>query len=479
MKLVAKLLASVDPADKEKAFNGEQITINAGNTSQPAALDELYRLACKERTSSGYGATQPTDQEAQDAAFLVKVSKTDRNYGNFGFYILTTNIPVQYEDKGQTIRIHDSWEANPGFQADRLASVKGLELPSRPQVDEILKPDDVFPSPGFAPLKDATGWKGASLHTKVELDLPKDKKYFAQSDVLMALAKSSGLDIICEDFNSHQLCWYSGANTDFGPSPTCAGVLQKLSPRKGMNWFISNSRGLLVGWDPKWRDRHNHMVSENLIARINGARVGSGAELDDISPLIDLTRDQLREWITSTPEFPGWEERMVASRDVGVWQLYNSLNAREKKLAKCPNGLALTGFDPALLSGLLAERQKEAENGTLSIPASGPSEDQQNKVEGLSDPEALSMLSMRVTQKPLQHWAVHWANDEGQAQSTYYQPKAGGINKHYYVMELSGVKNGEQFSITSEFRMPFPIFMPDKEVKLHKIDTNAKSVADE
>ena len=482
IRLVSRVLASLGPESREKAFSGEQVTLKTGNASQSALLKKLFNYAWRK---PGYGLltlgvnrvwlpVEPTDQEIQNSLLVIKASRRDRRTSSAGLSLYLHGIPMRKANSDEERRPYDSWRVDPLALARALQSCKNVEIPPPPpEAESVFEAEDVFPSPGFSALKRDADWELPLLQTKVAVQLPDEIEFPTRADVLTELAKASGLNVVWEDFVSHKQPYHSRANVNLDSETTVTSVLRKLIKRYGQDvvtCFADEDAKLVVGWDSKWRKRHQNLVPESLLVRIRAKREGEGAELDDLVPLLQLTSDQHTEWISDSAEYLNLDIHSSVDREQRwVWRLYNMLSLEDKLFAKSEPGLPLGKFDPTWLMRFYQQETRQARERIISFGVPGEHPYSRQRQQFFSDPKSVSTLVMRVTQEPLHDWPVHTLSADGWCDHQTYHPGTYGPTKHTYAMELVGVIDGEQFRMTSKWRdVPFPLYTLEREAQLRK-----------
>lgn len=488
--LVAQTLAVMTTEARTKAFQGEQVSISVAEASEP-----LKRLV-EELAEYAYSRSNGDHSKvAEDAVHLhVKISRGNLNSGaSFSFVI----SPV-YRSRGPHVW-KSSWASNPVNLAEALQAV-GLDLPPKPDTCDFENESSL---PGYRALTTDDDWNLPSLQTKVKLDLPEGffdtpsipeilaepfRHYDAlrpkRGQVLRALSEASGYTIVCEDFVSHIPLYSPPASIGAEKGTTIAEVLRSIErcidltgPLPfGFTWFVNEQNKVLIGWMEDWRKVHHILVPASLLANLRAKQHGSGAELDDLTPLLHLTREQWSIWLDGYPGFLGFhpDEGDVLPGQRTVWQLYDIMNRREKRLAKTESGLSLVGLDPAQVADFLRLERIRHDDSIIITSSYGQTQRSLEK-ELLANPELMSRLVMRVVRVPLDSWEVrvlrvdesedeHWDMREG-----VYRPEPHGPAKHGYRLDIFEWNNEDGFRITSTWHdIPFPLYTPEREAELRK-----------
>lgn len=460
IRLVAKALASLDPDAKAKALAGEQVTVRVG-ASGPRK--ELYDYAVKNPGIFSFGRpVAPTEAELRDALIAIKFHRQDRPDRSAGFSFYVHGMPVEMQLNGRTSRTWDSWQAEPVMCAKALANVKRLKLPPAPEVETALQD---APPPGFKALKDDTDYKLPMLQAKVKLASPQpgDKP---RVEAIKAMA-AAGVNIICEDFQSHKLGRYTTVMLS-GTEVPAADILKDMG--KGpfsVVWHVDEKEGTLLGWAREWRKAHQSLVSESLHESIVAKCRQEGGELDDLAPLWDLTRDQVTEWFAETADLPGIE----AGHDgygVAAWRLYNALSADDKLLARSDAGLPLAALDAGSVLELFRKCKEESDNGSVLMAMPDNSID---KTQGkYLNADSIGKLVMRVRSRELSMWIVRPLADDGDVGWEMHKAQPNEPKKHGWSVSLvDPASPGTELFLGGEWQdVAFPVFTPEREAELRR-----------
>jgi hypothetical protein len=236
IEVTAKALASLGAEARDKAFAGEQMSYQLSSLPKSSPLWNLYNYAVRtgKTTFPGNTPREPAEEDLKQAAIFVKVIRTDKPVPDSGFVLLVNGIPVKAQSNGREYNDTDVWSVHPGTVAKALVSVKGLNLPTPPEIDSIkLSQESSVPSVEMKPLKTAEGWKLPLLQEHLKLNLP---EWAAREDVVIAVSEASGLNIVCEDFVSHH--GTRSSSSDFGADPTAASALKTMDRDNQGVWFI-------------------------------------------------------------------------------------------------------------------------------------------------------------------------------------------------------------------------------------------------
>lgn len=476
IKLAAQVLASLGPDAKERALFG-----GAGRrVRESALLREFYDTACE---ANGVATD---DNWARNAWIFVRIDTATAPAPNASdqscysaFYIDVSLIPSSPEDANMNF-----WRFHPIAVVDALKSVEGLKLPPRPDVGDLLKGEDAPPA-GFVALKTDEDWKLPALAKKIDLKLeetdyerarraemdkyhnayPKGWRMPTREQLLRALSEASGYSVLCEDFHGHQK--YTGGDcviADFGASVTIADALRAMSRSNKITWFVNERDKLLIGYEKDWRTRHRNLVPGSLLKRLSAKTDGQGADLDDATPVIWLTSDQVRDWIRDAP----WDVSFNSGfLEQGLWRLYDSLGPREKAAARSEVGFALALGQDRFIE-FFQQLRDEFKTQAFELSAEPP------ELDALCDPQAMATMTIRVRREPLNQWRVRRATGESSCVTETYVPKQGEPRRYDYVLEIQGQKDNKPFTATAKWNMSFPVYSPEREAALRKLQEKEK-----
>lgn len=453
--IVARMLKHFGPEGRDKLLAGQNLTAEIGKGTSIPALAEFRDYAAKhEGPLAGHG--EPGKPKVE-----IFVPPGVGHEGIGGVYIIFSNMPSppSYEPGATTA----TWMLSPSYMAKALASVKKLNLPKEPDA-AVFAPfmdDDPFPEAGFVELKPDADWKSPLLREKIKLVLPKitqappppgvvDERGPNASDILVALASASGINIISEDFESHKSGHrYGGLELDRPLSSgetTPATVLKSTYTRAHWQgrWFFDKDRKLIVGWVADWQVTHLGLIPERLFESIKSKMERDGAELDDLIPLVDLDVAQREQWVTDTDIAGG----SIKASDVGtlsLQKLYNSLSAENRSIARSDLGLPLAALDPAWTAEMVKQTRKELSAYILDLTV--PRKDDAESI--LSDPKLLPSLTFKITSQPAD---------------------SDTLNRHNYFATLeSPASDGTRtVSRTPLASVAFPVYTPEREAELRK-----------
>lgn len=266
------------------------------------------------------------------------------------------------------------------------AVIPGADMP-----DNNPAPDQLPEGYQLLTMVDGKWQSVAGLDVEVELEKWDSSEDPTPADLLQALAKSSGIDIIYEDFFSHSRYSVQALRSLFGRNAKVIDFLTGLkdtdspmtySPR----WLYNDQDKVLVGWAHKWQFRHRNLVKADVYNRLKTQINASGVELDDYLQAGQWTEGQRWDWVHSDRDL----SHLIGVGSIApVWKLYAELSVDDKQLARTEAGLPL-----AKLGVEVAKRVVDEQNQKLS-DAFDP-EHSKMLVQIPCDSASLQRLSMRV-----------------------------------------------------------------------------------
>jgi hypothetical protein len=522
-KALARLVASLPPDTIDRILDGEIINLTTKNAPKSSAVVDLYRALWKYETEDPEQLAAEIAMLEQDG-FLTEDEKEWR--ANMDEYVLKqfeandrqwlkerkalleellTNKEPEISDIDRTtvtIKLIGLDDNKPQVQISVFPIVRTKEMKEwadillgdsqwleySPQPGEI--PGLVLPEkpdiPNRDPLFDIKSNKTSPINltedsdlpilkTKLHLDFPKDKK-LNYGDIVTTIAKTSGLNIVMEDFTSHLKAnpdtheIYTSLSID--SDTTLEDILKKLSgsafiSNTGWWWSINTENKTIMGWNYEWRRHHLNLVPESLITSLLTKANGNGLDLDDVTPLFRLTKGQREEWIKYCNLFNRVYSHNYVSFEFyyqPYWHLYDLLTSKEKAMAKSETGLPLyqIGMDK-LRDHLNKIGQNYNHGATFKIS------DRQicdgNTDETRFEPLTLEEIHSNFTQwKLFEHDALINSEVAATIVMKVFKEKWPDGSYHYMV-ELKGKVDGKQYTqkIHNDFTsISFPIYSAAK-----------------
>lgn len=459
-RILGKILASLGPDAKKKLFDGERIDVRGKDSSQ---VQELYRWAredLKPRMGASWReAPEPTQAELERTTLTLYLEDPNGENNRTG---VSVNLSPICGGDGNTV-----WFDKLDSQASDLRSNKELGLTARPEDTGPPAPQDEMSERAldFLDVNRDADWTRPALQLNAKLDMPEGKKQTTTADLITALAKAAGLSVICEDFVSHKGN-PGDRNSYFGPKVEVGSTLRKAA-LNNTDWFIDDEQKLLIGWATNWRNRHSNLVSAAYLAGLRRNLNGDGLEIDDVTPLANMTSAQFYEWIALSRDLS------ILSQDLGrtLWRFYDLLKPEDKAQAKSEAGLPLGTLDPEGIAAFCREQKIEITGFGMREIARllGPEAEaeMQRKDRVLSDPRVISTLIMRVKSEPGgTRQASRFVN--GRLQMTL-EPTPPLLDLHTYRIELEGVEENQPITITVPGPyLAFPVYSPEREAEILK-----------
>lgn len=451
VSLMSKMLASLDPGIRQKALSGNYLSLTSDDVSKPDLLRQLYLAGWKKQRLDKGAQKDPQPDDLQRAEIGINL----QDGGDSGYTGLFSTCYYNIGEKGTAQWTGNFWLEKLDDVANKLKDVKGFVFPERPTVPELPKPEEEYPSDRLKILKSPQDWDLPSLKTKISLEAPPGKEHPTFSDAVIAIAKASGFSVVCEDFESHQNSKYNYGNGDpkfdtrvdgfFVKDTTLGDALKKLDCYKQV-WFINEDDKLIVGWADAWRLHHRNLVQESTLNNIRTKLNASGVDLDDVTPIVNLTYEQTGEWFRNSHEFYELVWFNSYSDDVSAWRLYESLAGDDKQLAKSEAGLPLGKFDSDWLFSFFEQRRRktpyynETEATTKQIKA-----DEELKDALFASPKTVSQLVLRVV-KERGDTGSYVLVDKNGVETNLDATVQGTLDRYH--IEIEGQVNGAKAVLT-------------------------------
>lgn len=470
-RLVGTLLASLGPATRDSVLDGSIIKLELRN---PAA-EHLYEALWERWRAGNQESTALRPDPARCYVKLVYSEDLQRAFGELRLFV--SSFPPE-ETRGfvsfatgwrDTCFSGTSWAASIYGLAQRLIDAKVEGLPAPPARSIAFPRDESTPGPPFEPLVKPEDWDLPVLKSKANLSMPSDPNTMTFADVIGQLARASGLTIACEDFRSHKDARLMGMPLGAKPDATVAEVLRGVFDYK---WFIDRKNKILIGWEGNWPERHALLVPEKVISNLETAMKGRGADLDDVAPLILMSRRQYEEWIFDSRDFSHIE---IGSADYlqPLWWLYDTLSPDQRRMAKSESGFPLAALPPARFDEFAARMARLYDT---SVPFRLGEETEQGKnlrqaVEGLSLP---TDAVLKIASRPLKRLRVSVIESAERRFSTVVDAPPG-VAKRNYAISLEGGSGDRSYKLGGDWLDPnFPILASDRKTLLDIVAARKK-----
>lgn len=472
LRQTARLIASLDPDAEDRMLAGETLRFSGSNAAFRDTLAKMYEDVRKTRISPPL--PQPSPELLDALSLQVKLTDT----GDEGDTRLDTLLsPIMESPSG--------WS---GFASACDANLLCGKLPDLPPCPTEVEPPSYtkdMGNPALIPLSryaDET-WDHPKLKAKVDLLKPNTIENPTFADLMTAVAEEGGLNIVTEDFTSHQAFvqnqgWdYQSFDRLFAKGVDVASTLTNISWNSHMAkctdyvWFFDEKHGLLIGWADngtllRWRDHHRNLVPEDFLSRLKARLDGPGLELDDVLPLVDLREDSINEWIRSSKDFA-----FLETSGASAWRLYYRLDAEDKERARSVEGLPLAKFDPQWISGFF-QIGKLAAGLSMEDPAP-PLVDRKwydanqkavkrhrDFARAIIDPRIVPTAVLRVVKSPAKYrWTLHRGMISVPAE----------LKLSSYEIWIDYTVDNEKHSYNAGGQpLAFPVWSPEREAALIK-----------
>ena len=426
-RAVSKAVAELGLEAKDRVLAGEPILLTyqyAPDFLKPhiKAIFESYWKGVELYTArEGQKPPEPLDEERLNKCYI-RIASHER--GSYRFDEQELSVEICSSGYGYRKVSTSDYET--------YVRKNQPDLPARP---EIPKPNLQTEMLDKRYVKLSLSEKGgpAFLDTKVKIEAPEDGTKPDYSDLLCAVSKAAGCSVIAEGAAARYL-YVVFNNRDkvagmFGRDITMREALAFTTSLDKMDWYVDEENKLIVGRDREWTERLKALVPEKLLRDLSNKMEKDGIDLDDLEPLVGLTRDQVYEWIFCCPEFP--EICTLASTGFTVnggrlWALYFALSAPERALAKAGRPVSLAGCDRAWICSVLRGEMAVQKEGCLlrgkPLPGDPELTPEMMKIDAFTDPDALPDLSIRVEKqelpKPMEGKRRYYINLDGQGDNT-------------------------------------------------------------
>lgn len=334
-KAVSKALAYLGDGVRDRVIDGENVVFTVANA--PPAVQNCFREWLKDLTYKEY-----TLEEKLNTCHLdIKTSQR-------GLYDGSLHV--------------EPWVVRAGGDFDSsefLPWLKGRnpDWPDRPVVPKPVPEADRLPSRyvRFDPLKDGGP---TFLDMKLSIPAPEGKKSPTYSDLLPDISDAIGYSIIAEGCAA-RYCPPVASNIYrfpgmFDREITVREALSWASRNTKQEWYLDEENKLILGRDTEWNELAKGLVPEKLLVDLADKLRGSGLDLEDLEPVVNLTDEQCRQWMIYCPEFP--EVELIpesAVRGSSFLRLYLALSASDRAKAKAGTPVSLDRCDPRFVAEVL------------------------------------------------------------------------------------------------------------------------------
>ncbi len=446
-KKMAALLNALGPEYRERALGGEPVLLDSRTLPEPAKTAAVGMLGALDQLRSAYNRkynSTPANGEASEAGMPISAEDLAK-------------IPIVIS-MPESDHI-GSWYC---LQFTAIGHI-GLGLAASPA--EYLGPDSKVKRMSKAPDPPAIEENGLydSLFTDIIEKRPKmfDAKadmddLAGQTDLTCAaamaeMAKRAGFSLVMEDWDYHK------QNPLRPPHEWLRKSVQLDSLRHSDYSIKSNGRDKLIvatlrrGWAEKRRALAPASVIDPLTEKIKKEPI----YLDDLLPVVLLTNLQWQDWIQGSKELDVITRHVPVLGD-SLWQFFAMLTPQDRAQAASPAGLSLAGFDPSVVSELLAAYAKSREKQLIyssyrpSLPA-------------VSDAKDLARLVMRLkaTESPFQ--------GGGMARVSEGRPAPVGLDRvASYSLYVEGGEDGRTQYASTGGPMMLPFYSLKREAELLK-----------
>ena len=462
----ANLLASLGLDAKDRVLSGEVIHVDFKDPARAPLAEQirdahfafwrsLETAVQPDRKAAWAAFEKPKSEELAASGMSIQLDEGGAS-GNTDVQI-SSDVLIGLPNQGGA-KMAAAYTFLLRWMSGRLQDVKSLNLPPRPKTDQIADSESDRPTdPRLHLLATDQDWAQALFAAKIKLNAPKDKEYPTFADMINALAEASEINIVSEDFLSHKVRSKDEYGNCFGSETTPSALLRKMNS----SWFCNAGDKLVVGWHSShglWRKAHADLVPERVMLSLTAKLDTTGVELDDVMPILDLTKEQRSDWVYRSR--PTTWLRNLFAHDTPLWQLYASLSPSDRSLARSEEGLPLAKLDTVLACADLKQwsaRQRAWIESGSSEAALGKA-DSQGSMDALLDPDVLRTAVMRLVRAP-----ASWVY------GTEITPNGWAWSKqlHYsYVMQIDYDKDGQKGTFkSSDLHTSLPRYSTKRELE--------------
>ena len=457
-QVLGKLLAELGPTAKKKVLSGDVITLTprTAESSTRDILREYYTLCWQGQMNwrePKTGKTEAGSPDNEDIEKCVISIRPDPEDGDIAIDL----IPLKVNDVVTCCGISLS------TYIYAIRDIKGFDPKDALHSSSDAKPS-VEENNDLKILKKDVDWNLPILQGKVLLEKPRTEDGPVTADALTALAKASGLNVICEDFQSHKTAWSYNVSGVFGTSMTVADVLRRVLE---MQWSPDEKEKTLVGVAMGWRDRHRNLVSESTITNFRKKLDGNGAELEDYLMLLQLSNRQIADWFGIAANMPELSQGYVKETDKILWLLYDYINLEDKTLAKSESGFPLAKCDPKWLEDALKKRAWVMENTMKYTYLQSPDGLEKQEIDTIPTDAAATLVMRLKSEKP---GFIPRVEIKGDSRDVHFDSPPADCTRLWYYLEVSGEKDGEKFQVRIDGpHLAFPLYSPKREKQLAEI----------
>lgn len=476
---LAKLIATLGSDAKEKMLSGEAFSFRGSDPARSSTIAGFQQTLWEDREKSSAGkqardVAAPTAKDTEASVLAIKII----DEGEMGdTQVMWTLSPSPAIGKPGSASCSNLWCAC-------ALDGKGLDLPPYPKDPPVAEPKQEIDNPAmvFMARNKPEDWHYPILQAKIDIVKPTDLKNATFADAIRAVAKSSGCNIVAEDFASHMDYSYQNVDSVFAKDTTAADRLRNLWMNGyGVvyNWFFGKDSNLLVGWASfsgfTWVDHHNNLLPERYLSDMKLKLNGQGVQFDDVAGLWDMTMGSLQEWIIHSRDLIRMESARP-SLNLGVWRLYDSLSAEDRALARSDGGLPIAKLDPDFTRECLQSGRK------AQWPSTGRKENQGDAKallddRAMSDPDVIATMTMRVISTPAKRRNVRVKPGFG------IDTFAGAdippaLKLSTYLIRVEYMIDGGKQIVDCPVLTPLPLYSSEREAELVKAAEQKAKKAD-
>jgi hypothetical protein len=481
LRLTALLIASLGADSEDRMLAGETFSFKGGDPAYRDIIEQMYARCVDKTKIDNHNLPSPTAEYIDSAVVNIKlVDKGENGDTRLSAFL----SPIMYTPKSWG----SGWINTGAYSLD--GKIPGL--PPRPKEATCPSLQDDMANSAMVPLDryTAENWKSPLLQAKIDIDKPDTIRHATFADLISAVAKASGLNVVTEDFTSHRRLEGSNPTTFqnmdrlFVKQTNAASTLTSIRPQKYILdtdyvWFFNEEDNLLIGWADTgpalgWRDHHRQLVSAGFLDDLKSKLNGPGLELDDVVPLMSIQADSYNMWIRHSNDLTAIGKGInIGSPDwisSSTWNLYGAFDTSDKELAKSDGGLCLAKFDPQFVSSFFKAQKLQA-SPDAAMPLSLIGQSRANSIEkykqraqdfdwAMSDPQVLSTMVMRVMKLPA---TSRWCDDKG----FVAVPPELKLSKYDIVLAYRADGEDHIYTVSGPM-LAFPVWSKTREAEIFK-----------
>lgn len=449
MRNLAQVMSGLPPDYKQRVMDGEQLSLSPNDVPQSLKAPLMTALGKLDELRLSYDAPNPNPAPSVRTAPLAadelqKLSLTimasDREpagqYGDILEGSVGGSVGLQFPMSPNLFRAVDPKKGNP---------IK-VKPPTRPDITEDSGNDVDVPD---------SIWNMPDLDKQIDMDDLASAKNLDVAGMLFEAMKRAGISVVVEDWD------YFKSSMRTPPAQTLkkqVKVRNCVSGAFGYTFRADVPDKLYVAIDDQWAKEHQSLAPASAIDSLTTKLNSSGADIEDLLPVMSLSNDQWLEWVQGSRELGVITHHLQCIGDP-VWQFYAGLTPPDRAQAATSDGLVMSNIDPAFLADVIARshkfRDSRPEVYTAAKTAYPPTPNEQG----------LAQLVMHLRTQPTK---FHTGANEIVVPKGKAAPR--GLDTCYvYSLDIIGtVDNSQQTFANSVTLWELPFYSQEREAELLK-----------